>query len=151
MQHELVRYAYSRVGNVQDAEDVVQDVLVRAYRDRDKRKGIVETGPYLYRAVANQCTDFLRRRRYEPLVEIAAGEECASGPAESAVRARQVADLLATLPDREAEVIRLRIYSELPFEAISRLVGRPLATVKSRFRYGIEKMRKKLGNGGQAL
>jgi hypothetical protein len=36
-QHELVRYAFSRVGNLQDAEDAVQEVLVRAYRDREKR------------------------------------------------------------------------------------------------------------------
>ena len=34
----LVRYAFRRLGNVQDAEDVVQEVLVRAFADRAKRR-----------------------------------------------------------------------------------------------------------------
>jgi len=36
----MVRYAFRRLGNVQDAEDVVQEVFVRAFRDRSKRKRI---------------------------------------------------------------------------------------------------------------
>jgi RNA polymerase sigma-70 factor (ECF subfamily) len=150
-QHELVRYAYHRLGNLQDAEDVVQEVFVRAYRDRDKRKDIAGVAPYLYRMVRNLSTDMIRRRREEPLREIASGEESATGPAESAARARRIAELLAKLPEREGEVIRLRVFADLPFHAIAKVIGRPLATVKSRFRYGIQKLRKTLDKGGRAI
>jgi DNA-directed RNA polymerase specialized sigma24 family protein len=41
-------------------------------------------------------------------------------------------------------VIRLRFYGDLPFDAVARSVGCSVPTVKSRFRYGIQKIRKLL-------
>ena len=61
----LVRYAYSRLGNLQDAEDVVQEVFVRSLSDRSERAKITMVGPYLYRSVANACTDFPEAQRSE--------------------------------------------------------------------------------------
>ena len=58
----LVRYAFRQVGNLQDAEDVVQEVFVRAFGEQTKRSGISAAGPYLYRSVGNACTDLLRKR-----------------------------------------------------------------------------------------
>ena len=49
----LVRYAFRRLGNLQDAEDVVQEVFVRIFSDRSRYATISEIGPYLYRSVAN--------------------------------------------------------------------------------------------------
>ena len=60
----LVGYAYRRLGNIEDAEDAVQEVLVRAFRDRSKRKRTSAVRPYLFRMVANACTDLLRKRNY---------------------------------------------------------------------------------------
>ena len=41
----LVRYAFSRLGNLQDAEDVVQEVFVRSFADRSKRKKSPRSAP----------------------------------------------------------------------------------------------------------
>ncbi len=60
----LVRYAFRRLGNLQDAEDVVQEVFVRTFSDRSRRTTISEIGPYLYRSVANASTDLMRKRSY---------------------------------------------------------------------------------------
>ena len=60
----LVRFAVRKLRNVQDAEDVVQNVLTGVFRDRAKRRGVAAVGPYLYRSVANACTDRLRTKNY---------------------------------------------------------------------------------------
>src|SRR5688572_11156834 len=58
----LVRFAVRKLGNLQDAEDVVQNVLTGVFRDRAKRRGVAAVGPYLYRSVANACIDRLRTK-----------------------------------------------------------------------------------------
>ena len=145
----LVGYAFHRLGDVQDAEDVVQEVFVRAYAERSQRKEIIKTGPYLYRMVANACIDFLRKRRVStvPLEEVG-GEEFAAGgksPAQVAIaaeEARRAEELLQRLPARQAEVIRLRVFDELRLNEIAEVVGCSLNTVSARLRYGFRKLRK---------
>ena len=100
--------------------------------------------------VRNRCTDVLRgrsRRGGQPpealvdggdtLAEIMAREE-----------ANEFARLLQAIPEREAEVIRLRAWSELSFAEIAIAVDAAVPTVKSRFRYGIDKLRRLLHQEG---
>ena len=144
VQHELVHFAFCRLRSLEDAEDAVQDVLVRAYLDREKHRRVTGVRPYLFRMVANRCTDVLRQRQR------AEQRRDPSDPA--GLPARTVADpdlnhldeierLLTRLPARQAETIRLRIFGCLPFAAIAEAVGVSLPTIKSRFRYGVEKLR----------
>jgi len=57
-------------------------------------------------------------------------------------RLARIAGLLALLPEEQAEVIRLKTSDSLTFARIAELTGSTEATVKSRFRYGIGKLRK---------
>ncbi len=57
----LVRYAFRRLLSVHDAEDVVQDVLLKAFALRAKRGGKPGVVAYLFRMTANACNDFFRR------------------------------------------------------------------------------------------
>lgn len=143
-QDQLVSYAFYRLGNRADAEDVVQDVYIHAFRDREKRRDITEIRAYLYRMTANQCNDVLRKRSRqhdEPTpqgVDVPAADD----------RLHAIVHLLDQLPDREAEVIRLRTWSELSFAEIAKVEKTSVPTVKSRFRYGVEKLRRLLASQG---
>jgi RNA polymerase sigma-70 factor (ECF subfamily) len=146
-QHRLIQFAYCRVQSLADAEDVVQDVFVRAYRDRARYQDVDNVIPFLYRMVANRSTDLLRKRKHT-----------ADGPLGDAPAAPVADDphagierLLDRLPARQAAVIRLRIYGDLPFDAVARSIGCSVPTVKSRFRYGIQKLRRLLERKGGVL
>jgi len=120
-QDELIRFAFYRLGNRDDAEDVVQDVYVEAYRDRAKRRHITRVRPYLFRMVGNRCVDLLRARTRQTgdAVEksVSVGDD-----AFSSVAAREEAKALSTalqsIPPKEAEVIRLRAFADLSFAEI---------------------------------
>ena len=58
--------------------------------------------------------------------------------------AARFALLLEKIPEREADVLRLRAWADLSFEEVAAAVGAPVPTVKSRFRYGIDKLRRLL-------
>jgi RNA polymerase sigma-70 factor (ECF subfamily) len=56
-------------------------------------------------------------------------------------RLGEIERLLTRLPSRQAEAIRLRVFGCLPFATIAEAVGVSLPTIKSRFRYGVERLR----------
>jgi len=149
LQDRLVRYAFRRLKSVHDAEDAAQQVLVRAYERGSKGKKVANVNAYLYRMLSNHCTDLARRRKgrnvaleQSEATEIPANQPDVSHAAAAAEELRRVDDLLNHIPPRQAEVVRLRVLDELRLVEIGEVIGCPLATVKSRLRYGLEKLRK---------
>lgn len=131
---ELFRFAAFRTGSRADAEDVVQDAFLR-FASVDTE--ITNPRAYLYRCVANACCDLGRRPRHEALPRQTPAPEDDALAGET----RRIAELLDRLPDEQAEIIRLHTFAGLRFTAIAQTLDCPVTTVKSRFRYGIEKLR----------
>ena len=153
-QDQLVRYAFCRLRDVCDAEDVVQEVFLKAYTRREKLRNIYPVAPYLYRMVANMCIDLLRQPR--PVIvqidEIRAEDmpnvrSVATERIAAAEQLKHADELLARLPGRQAEVLRLRVLDDLSLAEIAEMHGCSLATVKSRLRYGVARLRRILSRG----
>lgn len=145
----LILSAFRRLGNFHDAEDVVQEVFIRAFAERFKRKKIIQVGPYLYRMVINACTDLLRKRKRSWLTikkisieEIPHGQKNSFEETAAAEEIYRVEILLRRLPKSQAKVIRLRVFDELRLSEIAEVVGCSIDTVRSRLRYGFKKLRK---------
>ena len=142
---QLVWYAFRRLRDIGDAEDVVQEVLVRAYADRSKRRNVARVVPYLYRMVVNECTVRYRRTGNRPLSLESIGVEQAADERNSLSVVQElhwIEGLLSHLPHPQAEVIRLRVLDELTLAEIAEIVGCSLSTAKSRLCYGLQKLQR---------
>src|SRR5579872_2951717 len=62
----VFRLAFRMTGNEQDAEDVVQESFLRAYRQLGRFESRANFGTWLYRIVANCSVDLMRARRARP-------------------------------------------------------------------------------------
>jgi RNA polymerase sigma-70 factor (ECF subfamily) len=151
-QDPLVRYAFRRLRDRHEAEDAVQDVFLRAYRSRESMGSVRNVRAYLYCMTGNACTDRLRRRKRQRALFVPASDcriesiaDDRTG-ADDDIAAAEALDrvdrLLAVLPRRQAEVIRLRVLDELSLPDIATALHCRLATVKSRLRYGLQKLRR---------
>ena len=135
----LFLYAFSLIRDRAQAEDVVQQAFVRLLQ-QDPR-AIASVRGLLFAIARNLVRDDLRRAAASisayPLLEPAAD-------APDPDRLEALSRALNRLPDEQREVVILRIHAGLPFADIAATVGVPEATVKSRYRYALERMEEDL-------
>lgn len=141
----LFRFAYMRTGRREDAEDMVQEVLMSLFNKMRKDREIGNIDAYMIRSISNACIDYHRRKHHKiiPIDEIEYLPECDSDRQihEEFVR---ISNLLGNLPEEQAETIRLKCYDGLTFKQIAELNDIPEPTVKSRYRYAIINIQKRL-------
>ena len=137
-QESLVRYAFFKVGNRADAEDVVQDAFLKA---ASTPAAIKNPKAYLFRTVTNGCIDSMKRKSKLLPIEQRMTAPSQSDEFEAQQEQQRIAQLLGRLPDKQAEVIRLHIHANLKFTEIAEVLEIPATTVKSRFTSGIERLK----------
>ena len=105
-------HANRLLGDRAEAEDVAQDALMRLWKIApDWRQGEAQVTTWLYRVVANLCTDRLRKRRGVALDAVPEPEDDAASPAEQMQERARVDALQAALndlPDRQRQAVVLR-------------------------------------------
>ena len=131
----LLRLAFLLCGSREQAEDVVQAVFTTAYPRWDD---IDEPRAYLRRAVVNACNDVHRRRARD-------GRRSAEPePVTSIPEVDETWAVLVRLPARQRAVVVLHFYEDQSLVEISRLLGRPAATVRSDLRRALTTLRSQL-------
>ena len=132
-QKRLFNVALRMLDNAQDAEDVTQTVFLNAFLKLSTYDPRFRFFSWIYRILVNECLNVQRDRRpHEPITpEVAAVGSPADLLEASERRARLHAAVLA-LPSAYREVVVLRYFGELTYEAIADATGVPVKTVKSR-------------------
>jgi RNA polymerase sigma-70 factor (ECF subfamily) len=138
------------LGRPHDAEDVAQESFLMAYRALGSYRGEGPLGGWLMRIATRQAYRRLGQRRElhelppelplrspdsDPLATTLAGE-----------REREVRLAVAALNEPYREVVTLRFFGELSLEEIAATTQRPVNTVKTHLRRGLERLRPILGH-----
>jgi len=148
----LYGLALWRTGSAEDASDVVQDVFVRVAEQGSKLASVRNPRAWLLtvtRRMAVDCTRRRSRRATEPLDEYLF-LTAADGHSERMLDAAQASVLLSALPETSREVLYLKHFMGCTFAEIGEIVGVPKFTAASRYRNGIEKLRKLMEGNHEA-
>ena len=146
---KLLCYAYYRLGNEADAEDAVQDAFLRLSQKLTDRSGEIGNWKcYVFRTLSNLCSSRVAHDSRVSTIPIddRLNVSTTGGDNNGEEEFRRVGRLLDTLPEEQAEVIKLRIYGNNSFAEIAEILSVPLPTVKSRFLYGLTKLRRVMKN-----
>ena len=156
----MATLARSMVRDAAEAQDVVEEALVRAHEAGPGFRGERGVRTWVLRITANLCRDRLRRRKFTagsldgpvPLDDPALRFNPVEGWDDSldqramAVRLDQA---IAKLPVDQREAVILRHRLEMSYEDMCGALGVPLGTVKSRLARALAALRADLGDGGE--
>ena len=132
-----------------DTWDLLQELFIKLAKRPEVLEGVRDERAFLLRLAHNQALDLIRRRgTREKYHEQLAGETLTvfaptAAPDESAFRTA-LAGALGEIPEDQRAVVHLKLWEGLTFEQIAELLGIPLNTAASRYRYGIDKLRERL-------
>lgn len=126
----LVRFGYLLTGDAGQAEDLVQDALVKAFRRWSGDVAVERPEAYVRRIIVNDVTSWRRRRSSTEVV--GSVPDYGHGDAAEASADRDVMwRALAELPRRQRAVMVLRYYENLPDSEIAGVLGCGASTVRS--------------------
>jgi RNA polymerase sigma-70 factor, ECF subfamily len=144
---QAIGLAYRLLGDMGDAEDVVQDAFLAVWRSLDRydpARGTPRT--WLMSIVRNRALDVLRTRRVHPVKPLDDNAAFADGTdvvrlVEARLDSTRARAALTTLPDEQRQTIEMAYLVGLSHSQIASRTDEPLGTIKGRIRLGLQRLR----------
>ena len=151
---EVYRQMIRACGNREDAEDVLVEALVKAYRNLDQLRDIATFRAWLAQIARRVCWQLKQREALQPLLQLSViekeGREIPSGepPLEQQIALREMSSLLHAAVEKLGEEYRsvyvLRDLEDMPAKEAARRLGISVSAVKSRLHRARESVRDEL-------
>jgi RNA polymerase sigma-70 factor (ECF subfamily) len=154
MFNEMVRRYHSRiywvarrmVKNHEDADDIAQDVFIKAYSALKDFRGDSNIYTWLYRIAVNLSINHLRKQKVRKLVDISdyipfLGKD----PDQDTDMVHDenvslIEQAIETLPEKQRAVFIMRYYDEMPYEQISSILGTSVGGLKANYHHAVKKV-----------
>jgi RNA polymerase sigma-70 factor (ECF subfamily) len=153
--NELVRRYQERVywiarrvtGTHEDADDVVQETFVRVFEGLDGFRSASSFYTWLYRIAVNVALNALRKKRLKEFLpydaameESHAGDDRVDAALEAAETKEVIRRAIDRLPPRQKLVFTLRYYEEMPYEEMSKNLGKTEGGLKANYFHALRKI-----------
>jgi RNA polymerase sigma-70 factor, ECF subfamily len=142
------RYAVYALGDVQDAEEALQDGFLRAYRSLGKCRDPDQFGAWLFQIVMNRCrtTGARRGRRERTIVRDEAAvhrHEVPPGQARREWR-EEIQRALTALDEAQRDAFLMKHVEDMDYEEMARVTGVSVSALKMRVKRACDRMREML-------
>ncbi len=160
--HQIYNYVRRSVNNVEAAEDVTQEIFLRVIKSANRFDPERKFQSWIYKIASNEIKRHLKRAKLrqaislnDPVGDEEDGAERGDflmspyeSPEEYAERQAMAAELrraIESLPEKQRQVVVLKIFEGLTFQEIAEVMNAPLSTVLSRMRYALDKLKRHFG------
>ena len=141
------------VGNAGEAEDVMQEAFLSAFRKINDYKGEVSFGSWLKKIVINRSLDFVRGQRFNFQViddQIRAIPDESSLTPEQPITIEELKQSIMNLPDKYRIVLSLNMLEGYDHEEIASILHISEATSRSQLYRARQKIKKQLSHSGKS-
>jgi RNA polymerase sigma-70 factor (ECF subfamily) len=137
-----------------DANDLVQETFVKAWKHLAGFREESQLYTWLYRIAANECLNFLNRKRRRFMLpihdvrrELATKLDSGAGFTGDEIQLKLQKALL-TLPDKQRLVFNLKYFDELSYEEMSEVTDTSVGALKASYHHAVKKIEAFLSNNG---
>ena len=129
-----------------DANDLVQDVFIKVWKNVDNFRADAQLYTWIYRIATNECLTFLgkkRRRFFMPIgdVESELADKLTSNDYISGDEVQlQLQKALLTLPDKQRLVFNMKYFDEMKYEEIAEITDTSVGALKASYHYAVKKI-----------
>jgi RNA polymerase sigma factor (sigma-70 family) len=147
-QYQQRLYAFIRrmVTDHEEAQDVLQNTFIKAWKGLDGFREDARLFSWLYRIAHNECLDHLRRMRRGLFVDNEAVFERLTATLDSSEHftgeaiERRLQRAVMRLPDKQRAVFTMKYFEELKYEEISAITGTSVGALKSSYHIAVKKI-----------
>ena len=142
----ILNFVFRYFNNVEQAEDVVQDTLIKLYTHANYYKNVAKFSTWIFTIAKNNALTELRknkRKRTDSLytddgrnLDIGSKEESLESKVQNEIAIDQLNKFLDEIPENFRIAVVLRDFQELSYEEISKILEIPIGTIKSRINRG---------------
>jgi RNA polymerase sigma-70 factor (ECF subfamily) len=135
------RLAVGMLRSQVDAEDAVQDAVLKAWRHFGRFRRESELRPWLFTIVANQCRDQRRSKWWSVIRRSEAPDELVDATSSVDPETVDLRRAIYRLPHDQRYVLVLRFYLDLSYEEVAQTLGISTKAAKSRTYRAVERLR----------
>jgi len=145
-QQKIYWHVRRMVVNHDDADDLVQDVFIKIWKNLPGFRSDAQLYTWMYRIATNECITFLNKKKQKnniPLDDVS--YELAESLADSTYLSGDKVQLklqqaLVTLPDKQRLVFNMKYYDDMKYEEISEVLGTSVGALKASFHLAVKKI-----------
>lgn len=148
--NQIYRYVYFHNRNVPFAEDVTEEIFVKAWKAIASCKGREDSFlPWLYRIARNHLIDEIRKLKRKPTIDTDITEvfESTGGQVEGHMAKQELMEGIDRLPPNQRQVILLKFIQGLETKEIAQLMGKSRGAVRIMQMRALENLRRILDGG----
>ncbi|MEN0054916.1 MAG: sigma-70 family RNA polymerase sigma factor [Mucilaginibacter sp.] len=129
-----------------DADDLVQDVFVKVWKNLLTFRNDAQLYTWMYRIASNECITFLNKKKQKNNVSLDdVAYELADTLADSSYfngdqAQRKLQEALLTLPEKQRLVFNMKYYDDMKYEEISDVLGTSVGALKASFHLAVKKI-----------
>ena len=142
----LLNFVLRYFNNVEQAEDVVQDTLIKLYTHASYYKNVAKFSTWIFTIAKNNALTELRKNKRKQtdslwtedgkVIDINSKEESLESKVQNEIAIDQLNKFLDEIPENFRMAVVLRDFQELSYEEISKILEIPIGTIKSRINRG---------------
>lgn len=138
------------VGSHEDADDLMQEIFIKAWKALPGFRGDSDHFTWLWRIATNEALGYLRKKRVRAALQFESLDARAERVIDSDpwfdgdAAQRELSKAVAVLPEKQRSVFLMRYYEDLSYEQISEITGTSVGALKASYFHAVQRIRERV-------